>query len=84
MEGNLLFVPAVDSNCIYSWYGGTYENLIHGDGVLYKTCSMEICDSQHVHAYYGTIDRFGMENISEQEQYIGEKGLRITMVSVYC
>lgn len=71
-DGYKLWLPIDNSIDSYSWEGETVDLVGHGEGTLTAKKNGKIIQRANVSLYYGTINRNGIINVSEHEQYIGE------------
>lgn len=55
----------------YSWKGDCFERVINGRGTLVRIDSAGKRDSASVVAYYGSVNKEGMIEVSPSEHYIG-------------
>lgn len=69
-DGELLFVG--DNAYTYDWEGETFENLIHGQGILIIFDGDSLIDSISVNAYYGSINAQDVVNVNDTTKYIGD------------
>ncbi len=69
-DGELLFVG--NNAYTYDWKGETFENLIHGQGMLRIFDGDSLIDSISVNAYYGSINAQDVVNVNDTTKYIGD------------
>lgn len=68
-DGYKLWLPIENSKDSYSWEGETVDLVGHGEGTLTAKKNGKIIQHANVTLYYGTINRNGVINISEHEQW---------------
>lgn len=61
-----------DNYYTYRWEGGTFDYLIHGEGVLSIFQGGTLVKRQSCKAYYGTIDNDDIIHLNDGSSYIGE------------
>lgn len=56
----------------YDWDGGSFDKLIHGNGVLYIYNNNNLISKETVKAYYGTISNNNVITLANGSTYIGK------------
>jgi len=71
-QNDYVFFGNVDSDTLnYIWEGNVFENIIHGDGVLLGYHKGELIERKNVSAYWGSLKKEDVLQLSNDEEYIG-------------
>ncbi|MBQ6084516.1 MAG: hypothetical protein IJK92_09240 [Bacteroidales bacterium] len=70
-EGFLVYIRPSSDNCIYSWQGDTFENVVNGKGELLVFDSLGNVSLEQIEAYYGAFDDKLIKTTKNGGKYIG-------------
>lgn len=72
-QNEYVFFGNADSDTLnYIWEGDVFENIIHGDGVLYSYHNGELIEEKNISAYWGALRNEDVLKLSKNEEYIGQ------------
>lgn len=61
-----------DSTATFAWEGNSFENLIHGKGILSTYLNGEIVSQEFIDAYFGSIEASDICILKDSSSYIGK------------
>ena len=70
-EGTFLFLEENEKGVSYSWQGETFDDLIHGQGVLKVFNGDSLADKIATNAYYGAISAQDVISVNDTTKYVG-------------
>lgn len=70
-EGTFLFLEENEKGVSYSWQGETFDDLIHGQGVLKVFKGDSLADKIATNAYYGAISAQDVISVNDTTKYVG-------------
>ena len=69
-EGTFLFLEENEKGVSYSWQGETFDDLIHGQGVLKVFKGDSLADKIATNAYYGAISAQDVISVNDTTKYV--------------